>query len=1678
MDKTLEKQARALSDASRAKTPDIALDPNNVRTEQAIVCEMHKFYGSRGKCSRLVFAMLRCVAPKNDTVPEDPAPPPKRRRVRRTFGTILATLGLTTVFACSVVVSLGLHLNLAPLRRIARYQVNRILETALEGKLIVEDFDHLSLGSVEIHSVVALDPVGRQTVRASGIKAQYDLRAFVREAIRGNFLLSLPLVQIADADVQLDRDEDGRLGIEKTFVPKVRKRATTTSKPSAKKKGTATIMLDRIEIAHASAKGNVTAPRNLDAEVTRLVAKLLIDQEKYRLDVEPTGVRERGLLPAEITGSGDYHLHIDFPPPATAPDQPVSLVPRLWSDFSGRAGNLEVLAHAKLDGKTISASLDMPRMDPADIKKLIPNLPIEQRTALKATFDGTYPTFDLDGDVELMPAEGPSARITLAGKLDVQGGVKAVVDLATTKVNARAFRQDLPDTAVNARAHVAFAAAPTPRFVAEASVEPTNVGTQSMPAIDAHAAFDHGILEGRVTLHEPGAPTRSTFVVEGRDQIRFDAETNVASLQAIPRLTVPLSGGGRAKVRGTIRGTELDAHVEGHVNSFAAQKAVELEQGHLEGRLHGPLNQLEVDAVIIGKNLRAGDNTADRVTVRAVGPVMTPSINAHLEGGDVEDLRASGRVDPQTKAIRGVEVRLSRSGEELRGKVTEVRADRGTIAARGLSLEGSGIGALGGTLVVANQDITGKLAGKNIDLERLSRLFGLNKRTRGIADIDIALAPTNRGRKGHINVNVKNATVAPMAGIEFPGTYASVNATFDHDRASVEASVRIDGQAKPGQNPATACEGTIAEVRVSEAEGALRGPLLAPSTWAKLTGHARVEAKDTRLDCIAQRLPLALLLTEVAGKLDASISVDRPAGQRFVSVKSLEVKTKGLKIAGPQMFGEEKPRWESRSMDVAILGSVDGSSGATSAKLILSDDRVLAELATTATLDLQTIVDDPRRRWATIAKSPGTMAFMIPRRSVASLKSLPSVFHDKLPPVEGDFAVTVTSTGTLEDPSIAARVSTWHLGHVDEQRQPSEWSLPVDADVVANYKGKKAGLVAQVRRNTREIASVVGNAEVDLNALLLGSDVPPNFDVQTTLTRLPLGRLPYFTARGVNATVSGTIQIGQHGDQRTAKARLSIPQVRLNDEPTLERAGLSLDITPATDDLTASHGTFEVELAGRDGGKINVAGYSGVDWSAIVPHIKEDKAAGLSIQSSDFQLSSLQPVVSTVFSRFGGKLDGQLNVATTMYGDDTQGHIESNMELTNGVVHIPQIGQELKNAHFVVRSREQGSLQFDDIQAEGISGRIYGSATAKMKGLVFQSSKANFTIDKSESLPITFEGVPLGQAYGKLSVEAEKLPREMRVWVKLTDLHLALPASSSRAVQSLEPHPDIIVSHAIGQKKEPRREDALAWITTVDLGTTHIEGMGVDMKLTSPKESPLRIELRQDARMSGEVQVVGGTFEVIGKKFEIERGLVRLREEEAGNPYVNITARWDAPEGTRVYVDYAGVLKPITEQKLRFRSDPPLTQQAILAMVLSGGSSGSTGEASEQGSANATDLAANVVGGEIASTQINAVLSQIAPLRGLSTRLGTSDSGRLRTTVMYELGDTVKAEASYEGLPSGSRLEGIQTDVNDPYGTANRTEINIDWRFYKNWSLRGSFGFGGVNQQPSSGLDVLWQYRY
>ena len=227
--------------------------------------------------------------------------------------------------------------------------------------------------------------------------------------------------------------------------------------------------------------------------------------------------------------------------------------------------------------------------------------------------------------------------------------------------------------------------------------------------------------------------------------------------------------------------------------------------------------------------------------------------------------------------------------------------------------------------------------------------------------------------------------------------------------------------------------------------------------------------------------------------------------------------------------------------------------------------------------------------------------------------------------------------------------------------------------------------------------------------------------------------------------------------------------------------------------------------------------------------------------------------------------------------------------------------------------------------------------------------------------------------------------------------------------------------------------------------------------------------------MTGDLQLVeNGTFEIYGKVFRIDRGLVRLRPEDASNPYVNVTAHWDSGDDAQIFVDYVGVLKPPTPDKLKFRSEKGLSQQEILATLLFGAdTSGDTSGGSRTGDQAAGGIA-GAVGGGLAAAQFNTLLQGITPLRGFSTRVGTSQTGAMQTSVSYDVAENFSASATYEGAPQSQPQSGTAAGATQRTG---RAEVSIDWRFRPNWSVRGSAGRDSYDQ-GTYGIDLLWQYRY
>ena len=136
----------------------------------------------------------------------------------------------------------------------------------------------------------------------------------------------------------------------------------------------------------------------------------------------------------------------------------------------------------------------------------------------------------------------------------------------------------------------------------------------------------------------------------------------------------------------------------------------------------------------------------------------------------------------------------------------------------------------------------------------------------------------------------------------------------------------------------------------------------------------------------------------------------------------------------------------------------------------------------------------------------------------------------------------------------------------------------------------------------------------------------------------------------------------------------------------------------------------------------------------------------------------------------------------------------------------------------------------------------------------------------------------------------------------------------------------------------------------------------------------LRIEMTDEARIAGTIRIPRGKVDVSGKIFEIEQGTITFRENDPANPVVVATARYDSPDGTRVYADFLG---PVKTGKLHLRSVPPLSEDQILSLLLFGTPDGSFGSGTGDSSSAATAVS---VGGSQATQGLNSALGDVTDL--------------------------------------------------------------------------------------------------
>lgn len=1504
--------------------------------------------------------------------------PPKLARARRATFAVAAAAGLAAVFLGATAAGLALHMNLPASRRLAARAIGTLASRAMLGTLTVDRIDELGPGGIEGASVTVHDPEGGTVLVADGIRVRAPLAGLARSALfdPGEVTLAIPRVRIEHADVTLEPDAEGRLGIERAFLPRAPATPSATPKPSAPSTPSrpVRVWLPAVRIGHAWAHGRIRpvagAEVPIDVELGSVTGSVLASAAQVSIDAQRFGVVGKKLDVRYVAGDaakasaearGTAEAHLAFPSASGAPFGG-------WGSFDGFIDDVQASARGQIDGEKLEVTCDLPRGDPTSLRAIVPGLPIDDVVAVHAHAVGTLPRLDVDARVELGAGE-----LVAKGPITLDGDPRAELDIGIRDLDAHGIEPSWPRTSVTGDGHLEAALHPASGISGSFRLvtEPATVETWVVPAGSLDGQFSKTGLDLKGTIAAEGMPTTLERLAVHADAkgrgiaVQFEAQGDVPAIEKVPALRRVASGRAHWYARGSFAGGKLDSQV-GVLLANVRKGDVAVRQAAVVGHVSGTPARPWIDASIVAQRVDAAGLPFRNVRGTAQGPATSPSIVATFENDRLPLLVARGTV---RASGGGVVVERARVGASEGDVTVEAVADRVTIDGRGLDVRAFTIEGAGGPLEGALHAGPGAFAlsakGDDLDVGRLAALF----RARESAEQALAARGETALRK-----------VLPMLWRAYvDGTRASVDLDLARGRGGDRARLALDvahpgGAALPGLRVhadgaldgraiggggVTLELGNLLSIAAVPTDAELAGDPFEPAAWRDATGKLAVRS-TLDLAEIEKRLPAALLpVQHVAGTLSTQLSLARKAGGP--PDVELAVTTKGLSLVGkPRARSDDdgpEPGWETRGLDLSVTGSLGFAADRARVRAVLTDQgRSLAELVAEAQPPLEKILHEPSRLRELLAEAPMAVQLRVPRTPA-----------ERLPPIvrpawfAGDIELSADLNGSLAMPIVTLDAGGYGLvphGGGD---------LPLVMGAYATY----------------------GFGETDLHVDL--------------------------TQPG-----GGTITLGS-----TVRAPLS-----------------ELLAPPAPKDA-------------KDEGF----------GERLRRYLLEATSADVRLQARGFRLAAFQPMLEGIFSQLDGKLDGSARIHQEPGDDGATRTLDGEAEVKGGLFQIPEVGQEFRNASARLVADGKGHVQVQSISAEGASGRMTGEAEIDVPDLELEGVKASFAVAENERVPLTLEGVSFGDAWGRLDATLRRGEHDgraaMLVDVDVKELHTELPDSSARDVQPLSDNPKIHVGQwtragtfaPIALAPTTRTGAAMPWVVAFQLENVTLKrGASMNLALTGTPT----VVLTDRARVDGDIQFTGGSIDVLGKRFEIDHGTAHFDPNgEPGNPFVAVTARWDAPDATRVYADYVG---PLRTAKLALRSEPARSEIELDQLVLFG-TTDSDGAGVTPGQSGQSGAQAAGIGGSVATAGLNRVLSGTTGA-AITTRVDTSVAQNPKPEVAVQLSKNVTAEVAYA----------LGTAV---LGQNDRVLVTVGWHFRQRWSLSTTVGDRGTSL-----LDLIWQYRY
>jgi translocation and assembly module TamB len=1528
-----------------------------------------------------------------------------RARVRRIARVALRVLGavLLTAAVLSLVAVLGANLPFA--RAFIVERTNAALATSFAGRLEIERLGAVAFDGVSDVDGAVFDSSGRKVVDARGLDVRLRWPGLVWDLLVRRpdpVVITIDRVDLRHAEVVLVDDGSGAPTLARAFEPR------TPPPPSAPSSKTI-VKLRSVHLGHVWAHGKLSSAPPLDVELRDSSAELEFT-DTTRIVVETAELEARG-LPREADPKGKLRGTLELGPKPKERRAEVT--------FEGTVARIATRLSGKLDGDAIESKIHA-RASGAVLQALVPALAAHGAAELELEAKGTLARLSFE-----LALASPGGKISARGALGFGAATSADFHVAARHLNLARLLKTAPESRVDleleARARLAAGKLSASY---ELSAPPSVLSGQALPKITTSGVLEQASggaplrVEGRLEADEPGALTvvDYSFRSAGESVLELESQTRIESPPRLSALApgLELSGFLETRAHLALDSNQLEARADLR-RARLAQGANRIGGFAISAHASGPLSN---PAVMLRGLLRDATALGQRFTsveLKAAGSLAHPHVEARLAGENLRTYALTTRLELEPHfALAGPRLLVAQSNDGL--SVAARRVEFGEKL-RVSGLEIAARGSARGSLVYGKSLEELDLVAEGFDAGAALRVLGVPAPLRsGTVDLTASF----RERLGARRATLEGRARKLEFGRVRDGTL-SLRAELD----GRTLNGRVEAELERGATGIV----TFEEVTVGKLafdEEALRA----------LSGKVELKA-DLELSELAELF--ALERAQGTVRVDATLERREPGDglpdlRARVSTQALSLLTKRMETA------EISTPKQARKAEPFELDGVDFESSFELSKngkthlafrsfdekgdlLRAEGDATLPASLTRAldpdleSLSFQAVAEVPERRLSDLPEAVPVRGLNGSARLKVQVRGTPS---------RPEVGITARFRGLRPDRSGTPPLG----GDLEAKFDPERGTVRVDVEVknrrAAHFRADFTGDVRELQGGNSSTSPLRGNALLEF------------FD-------FPIAALPGAADLSASGRVTGRVALDDYGTDAKLSGKLGVSPLVIA-EARFERVDVALDAAPgalrAHASLRQKKGFLQSNLE------------AAMDFGArVLPIVRAPLKAKLEAQN--FRLAGLHSLTPGVVSELDGRLDAKIQ------GEFGEGpaQVAGTATLRDGVFQQPTIGQRFHHIEADV-TLEPNRARLTRLEARGSSGRLRATGHADFAGLSLESAEASVHIDEKHKIPITLEGVGFGDASGQIDLSyrtaGESAPALLRV--KVSDADAILPEAAGHTVQDLAPaeHVSIGFHRKDGTfaalPVQPLEADATKpgppLLVLVELGKK------VRVRRTNQLDVELggemKLRLGGETEITGQIEIRSGTLDIQGKLFHIERGVITFNGDDPSNPTIVALARWDSPTDYRVYAEYTGTA---TDGRLRLTSEPALTQDQIVSLLMFGSPEGTSGS-----STSAASAAFGVVGGT-ATKGINRVLSRFSEL-DVDARIDTS-SGESRPELVVQISPRVSARVTRAlGEPG-------------PGEPPDRTFATLDLRIAGRWSVATRVGDRGA-----SALDLVWRLRY